>query len=1152
MNARHLNTSTARFTLSAALVLLLSASRVSGQAAAAPLGCKLLPAGADAEHNIGAGEKHCFTFDLLPGEFFQARVEPKGVNLLLRLLDAGGKELAQANSPNDKEGREVVTYVASAAGGYVLEVGLLDAEGGSGAYVIRREAARPATPQDGRRMEVERLWAEGIAARRARARIALAVEKLSAAESGWRELGDADMAEIAARRVKQARAVALFRDGQTIFKISQQTPESLRAAEEKLRESHRMFGEAGDKHGEGGALTGLATITYFKGEKRAALELYKQALSLYLVTRSRMEEAGVRSAMASVYLELRDMKYALEQMLLALPILRELENHELSVADTENDIGTTYFVLGEYKPALEHLEQALAVKRKLNDACSIAVSLTNTAVVYSAMGEKARALNLLTEQTLPLYPADGKCSDKQALTQSNIGKIYYDLGEYALALKYHRDALRLQLASSNNPNVASSNKQKSDEAAIRANIGVTHYGTRDYAKALSSFDEALTLYRNVHDREREAILLTNVGVVETAQGKYARALETFRKALWLRREVGDRNGEAITLNNIGETYSASGEGPKALEYFKQSLPLFRAAGDRSGEAVALGNAMSVSRRFGNRRMAIFYGKQSVNNFQELRGAARVRDHEIQRNYLRIIRGAYEELMETLMEEGLYEQAVKVLNLYQDQQFFDFDRAASSVGRVDFTEREQSWIDRYRHAGEAVGKAGARVVDLREQRAGRQPSQEESAQLSKLQEEFEKAIGASLAVFKEAEAEFALPPDAKDQPGSVTDVSDMRGALNALDKRPQQKTVALYTLTGADRFYVLLVTPQGVEAFSSPFKAAAVNARVGRLYELLKQPGFPVRQASTALYDVIFKATSTRRAGVTLEAELERSRPDLLLWSLNGTLNYISVAALYDAGRRQYLVERYQNAVFTRADGKRLLRESRDWTSGIGFGKAGASRFLCEDEERPRGGASPPLGALDFVPRELSTIFVGGRGRPPLVPGRVLLDDDFKLGAMVESLKGKDIPLVHISSHFCLRSGDAENSFLLLGDDTKFTLFEMKEHRGLFEGVDLLVLSACRTAALRSNSKTGRELDSLAELSQRLGASSVIATKWDTTDAGAGRLMIEFYQLRKEFPQLSKAELLRRAQLKLLRGETKQRGLTHPSYWSAFVLYGSFR
>lgn len=1152
MNSRLLTTSTARLALSAALLLLPSAARVSGQPPAAPPDCKPLPAGAGAEHNIGIGEKHCFTFELQPDEFFQARVEQKGVDLLLRLLDAGGKELARMNSPNDKEGPEVLTHVAAAAGSYTLEVTPPGAQGGSGAYAIRREAARPATPQDRRRVEVGRLLAEGMAAGgKERARLAFAVEKLSAAEAGWRELGDTYMAEITARRAKRTRAVYLFHDGHTIFKISQ-TPESLNSAAEKLRESKRLFVEVNDRHGEAGALVGLAIVTHFGGEKRAALDGFKQALSLYLVTGSRMEEAHARSSIANISLELGDRKTGLEQMLLALPIHKEL-GRDVSVADTENDIGAAYLGMGEYGPALEHFERALAHKRKLKDVCSLAVTLTNIALVHSAKGEKARALNLLTEQALPLYPADGTCADNRAATLTNIGKVYNDLGEHAEALEKHREALRILLAA------GGAAALKDEEAAVRANIGVTYFVAREHAAALKSFGEALTLYRHLRDKEREATLLTNVGVVEAAQGDRARALETFREALGLRVEVGDMNGEAITMNNLGETYLALGEAPKALEHFIRSLPLFRSAGDRSGEAVALGNAMTVARRLGARRMAIFYGKQSVNKFQELRGAARVRDHEIQRNYLRTIKGPYEELTESLMEESLYEQAVQVLNLYQDQQFFDFDHATRSVGQVEFTERERGFIERHGAAGEAVGEVGGRVEDLRRTFVGRLPSGEESAQLTKLLEELRKAEDAAVAVIKEAEAEFARPPDAKDRAGAVTEVSKMREALGALDGPPPQKALALYTLTGSKRFYVMLVTPDGLEAFSSPAKEEAVNAKVATLYEFLKEPGFPINKASAALYNIIFKATSTRRAGVTLEVEVDARRPDVLLWSLNGSLNYISVAALYDAARKQYLVEKYQNAVFTRADNTRLLRESSDWTRGIGFGKSSASRLRCEDEERPSpttrgGGAATPLGPLTFVPRELSTIFLGARGRAPLVPGRVLLERDFKLDTLLDNLKGKDVPLVHISSHFCLRSGDAKSSFLLLGDDTPFTLYEMKEHRGLFDGVDLLVLSACRSAALRSRPKTGEEVDSLAEMSQRLGARSVIATLWNTGDAGSGRLMIEFYRLRADFPELSKAELLRRAQLRLLRGETKHPGvnLSHPSYWSAFVLYGSFR
>jgi CHAT domain-containing protein len=118
---------------------------------------------------------------------------------------------------------------------------------------------------------------------------------------------------------------------------------------------------------------------------------------------------------------------------------------------------------------------------------------------------------------------------------------------------------------------------------------------------------------------------------------------------------------------------------------------------------------------------------------------------------------------------------------------------------------------------------------------------------------------------------------------------------------------------------------------------------------------------------------------------------------------------------------------------------------------------------------------------------------------------------------------------------------------------MRAYPDLYAGVDLLVLSACQTAALEPN-QMGKEIDSLAELSQRLHAASVLATLWKTDEIGASRLMIRFYALRQQHKDWSKAELLRRAQLDLLkRVETvPDANLDHPFYWAPFVLYGSFR
>lgn len=174
----------------------------------------------------------------------------------------------------------------------------------------------------------------------------------------------------------------------------------------------------------------------------------------------------------------------------------------------------------------------------------------------------------------------------------------------------------------------------------------------------------------------------------------------------------------------------------------------------------------------------------------------------------------------------------------------------------------------------------------------------------------------------------------------------------------------------------------------------------------------------------------------------------------------------------------------------------------------------------------------------------------ILRGPKFLDGDFTLAALIGNIQRKNPPLVHISTHFCFRPGDPGNSFLVLGDDNKLSLSDLKKHQGLFDGVDLLVLAACKTA-LQSGKYSPREIDSMAELAQRLRARSVIATLWDADAVGAGILMIEIYKMHRAYGW-SKAGLLRQAQLRLLRDKKlADENIDHPFYWAPFVLYGNF-
>ena len=1121
---------------------------------------------------------------LRAGEFFQVRVEQKDSEVLLRLLDASGKEVARMSSPKEKEGLETLSFVASESARYTLEAGLLKVQAEKGKFAIWREPPRVATSLDRRRVEVERLFAEGMIARDTDGQAETAVKKFSTARDGYRDLKDEYMVEMSDLLVTRSQGRAIFIEARKQLNDAKQ-PTTYKIVRAKFMQAAELYSKGGQAFNAGAALLGAAVASQGLGELESTIKLLEMALPAFSEPHTIQVKADLLDNLATFYLILDDVDTALDYLTQSRSIYIELKQTE-DAARIENAIGELHLQIGRYKDSYPFLESSRKLRERNSAACGTSATLTNLAMFYYFGNDKASAREFLLDRALPLYPAGDECAGDKAKTLIVIGQFYYDLGSNDLALKYlteaekslktesevlgRRDASefdvqmkivnnKLKMATGLNVvgaakfalaryqetsiSLSKANSEKAAEARANAK--------RLYAEARSAYEEALKLYREISDTKHEATVMTNIGVVQSSAGETDEALKTFEAALKVSRDADHKNAEAITLNNTGKLYSNRGEHRKALELFKQALPLLRAVDDKSGEAVALSYAMYDWASLGNRRMAIFSGKQAINIFQELRRGARGLNTEIQKDYLRSIRESYQRLAELLIEEGKNDHAIQILNLYQDQQFFDLDGKAS-VEQAIFSTRESDWVQRSDLESRTLTQLNSRIEDGKRRKiADRLSPDKVQNQLQALRADFTKATHVFITTLEEAEKEFAQP-DEVGRAVEIESVTKMQSALDHLSKQtPPHKVVALYTLLGNDKFYVLLMTPSEIKAFTQDVSAEVLNRSIIKTFSDLQNPGFPekVRASSSTLYNMILGTTSTPDGKSTLEAELGRLGPDTLLWSLDGILSYLPVAALYDAKKSQYLLEKYQNVVFTRADAERILRSPRPWKTAIGFGKSTASNISCEIPCE-----TPPcdnrLKSLRLVPQELSGIFRRMRGDRTVVKGTIVLNEEFTQERM---LQARNTPLVHIASHFCFQPGNTEESFLLLGNDKKFSLHDMSAHLNLYAAVDLLVLSACRTAALERN-QMGKEIDSLAELSQRLGAASVIATLWNADEIGASRLMTKLYTLHKRRPELSKAELLRQAQLSLLRGNQTEpnTNLDHPYYWAPFVLYGSFR
>jgi CHAT domain-containing protein len=314
---------------------------------------------------------------------------------------------------------------------------------------------------------------------------------------------------------------------------------------------------------------------------------------------------------------------------------------------------------------------------------------------------------------------------------------------------------------------------------------------------------------------------------------------------------------------------------------------------------------------------------------------------------------------------------------------------------------------------------------------------------------------------------------------------------------------LHYLITEDRVRIIVTTPKLQVGRESIIARRDLNALIFQFREVLCDPARDARSAGKALFDVLV---------APVMPDLVEAKAETLLVSLDGPLRYAPLAALWDG--QGWLIERFRVVHFARAALDKVMSDRPAADSLAAFG--------CARQV-------PGFQELKAVPAELEGIVKRDAADPDgELPGVVKLDEAFSRDALMSALEAKSFTAVHIASHFVLGPDGEAESYLLLGDGSRFTLEDMALDLR-FDGVDLLSLSACNTA-IGEDSADGRELEGFATLALRLGARAVLATLWPVNDASTGLFMRTLYRMMRKSPTRSRADLLRSAMLAFIRGE----------------------
>ncbi len=925
-------------------------------------------------------------------------------------------------------------------------------------------------------------------------------------------------------------------------------------------------------------LNTLGSLYRQVGESQKALDDCNQALVMETAGGNLPAQAFTQNIIGRIYVDLGQEQKALDVFNQILPVWREAGN-KLGEASTLTNTGLAYSNLGQKEKALDYYNQALPVWLETGNKDGEATTLDDMGRAYSDLGQVQKALDYLNK-AMPLWHETGNRAG-EALTTTNTGRAYADLGQKQQALDFYNHGLAAWREVGN----------RQGEALALDDIGRVYSDLAQRQKALDYFNQALPIYRAVGSRSGEALALNDIGRVYADLGQTQKALDFYGQALSLWRDTQNRRGEAQTLTNISRTYLVSGQKAKALEFGAQSVTAWHEVGDRRGEAFGLGimgrlysdlkqhdkalvselGALSLAtaaadpiieggvqaslmlefREQNRPDEAIFFGTEAVNSYQKIRRNITGLEADLQAGFTQSKSQTYRELAELLVEQGRLAEAEEILDLLKEQELKEVVRGAtdnpqSKVEPVPMTDaQKKAQSDLATPEQEALALADA-SVQYAELQAKATRTAEETAQMNGLESKIEARNAEVLDFFKKT-----LFPELAQRAGSrdanailsseKSDVSKLQNSLSQLGPH----VIGIRLLLGEQHAYAIVGTAQGRRKFELLATPAELRRKVLQVRDDLRNPSSNPKPHLAELYAMVVGPFGAELSALERNSQ-DQARVPTVLWSLDGVMRYLPMAALYDGQR--FLVERFNNILFTPESYGHMTASSNSGKPGL--------RALALGLSKSYGG----LPALPGVLPELDAVV-----HDPAVPdshgpmdGVLLPNERFTYAALQKELgAGSAFPVVHIASHFVLQTGSGDEPYLMLGGETagdprgyQLTLSKLENSTISFHGTQLFTLSACSTAK-GDVAEDGLEMDSLGMVAQQKDAEAVLATLWDVNDASTSKIMSDFYSRWVKNPADGKAEALRNAQLALLRG-TDTKNYSHPFYWAPFVLIGNYR
>lgn len=828
----------------------------------------------------------------------------------------------------------------------------------------------------------------------------------------------------------------------------------------------------------------------------------------------------------------------------ALPPVEHTASPSPSSADAAQQQGQAAYEAGNFAEAAESWEQAEQILSAQGDPLSQASVLSNLSLAYQQMGDMGRASEAIAHaltllQTLTPTPNTAATFAQIWNTQGNLSLLS---SQPAQALESFQAATRYYSQADNNNGTLHS---QLNQAQALQSLGF-------YRRALILLTDLAPALDSQPDTELKVTGLRLLGDLLRTTGDLA-ASQTVLETSLATAQTLPASETAATLLSLGHTAAARSERDLALNYYQESaaiaptpqtqlraqlsqLDLLQRPEQTAeiatlySEIQTLLSTLPVNRTTLNARLdlarhqiedstiaaepiarSLAIARQQAQTLSDLRAESyalgTLGSLYVQRQQFSDAQTAFQQalkLAETLNADDIaYQWQWQLGRLYKQQN--DHARA------LNYYENAAQSLDSLR--GNLIAIAPDLRFDFREKV---EPVYREWVDLLLAEstatavQKQDRRVKARQAIeslqLAELENFFQEPCVALSQ------------EIDQIIENTASPTAVIYPIILADRLELILKLPQQpLQQYTVPVSQTQLETLLTQLQRDLHLPYTlnAVKAESAQLYDWLIRPSETALAD---------SKIDTLVFVLDGFLRSIPMATLYDG--EQYLVEKFSIAL---APGLQLVAphplERREISAVI----AGLSESRHGFSELP------------FVKSEVEQI-------QQATDSRLLFNETFTEANLTALLNNTSSSLIHLATHGQF-SSQPDGTFILAWDKlikvNEFNqILRQSDRNRQGAAIELLILSACETAAGDKRAALG-----LAGVAVQAGARSTLASLWNLDDE-TGALFSNYFYQELQKPDLSKAQVLRNAQLKFLDKDSPL-PYQHPRYWAPYVLLGNW-